>query len=517
VRNETTQGPETPGPFIANRGARLGLMIVSVFLLHVIATASAQVWCFFCFKQSLICTVAGLAGYVVLLPLGPFFGTNSVQPGPDPGPAFYFANSFLASLVIFAVWHLVKALRLSSRAQALVLVCSTIGITASAVAQVITAGDDLEVLPAAASACPGRGFFVSGQSVRITGGGFDGGASVQIFFNVEGASQSQIATTPADSVGALEAVVVLPTGLPAPVLALLEARGPSGPDVLSLTSLFRVISASGPDSDGDSVPDACDNCPSVANMNQADDDGDGVGNVCDACPLDASNDADGDGVCGDVDACPSDPNNDADGDQICGNKDNCPANANSSQADADRNGIGDACQTNASCADGIDNDRDGLVDHPADPGCSGPTDTKETSSALQCDDGVDNDADGLIDFVSGSDVGDPGCASSSSPTESPQCDDDADNDGGGKVDWDGKYSVFPVDDGCGGVGSHITELPEPGLASGLISGVLLLAALGRYAGSVEQCPARSLARRRSSRLSCRARPTRDGVGAAERK
>jgi hypothetical protein len=181
-----------------------------------------------------------------------------------------------------------------------------------------------------------------------------------------------------------------------------------------------------------------------------------------------------------VDACPSDPNNDADGDQICGDKDNCPEDANANQADADRNGIGDACQTNASCADGIDNDRDGLVDHPADPGCSGPTDTKETNSALQCDDGIDNDADGLIDFVSGSDVGDPGCASGSSPTESPQCDDNTDNDGDGKVDWDGKYGVFPVDDGCGGVGSHITELPEPGLAGGLVSGVLLLAALGRY-------------------------------------
>lgn len=39
-----------------------------------------------------------------------------------------------------------------------------------------------------------------------------------------------------------------------------------------------------PDSDGDGVLDVLDNCPAVANADQADDDGDGVGNVCDASP-----------------------------------------------------------------------------------------------------------------------------------------------------------------------------------------------------------------------------------------
>ncbi len=36
------------------------------------------------------------------------------------------------------------------------------------------------------------------------------------------------------------------------------------------------------DQDGDGVPDSQDNCPSVANSNQADCDGDGVGDVCDS-------------------------------------------------------------------------------------------------------------------------------------------------------------------------------------------------------------------------------------------
>ncbi|HEY3359336.1 MAG TPA: DUF4215 domain-containing protein, partial [Polyangia bacterium] len=66
------------------------------------------------------------------------------------------------------------------------------------------------------------------------------------------------------------------------------------------------------DSDGDGIPDATDNCPTVFNpirpMDngvQADFDGDGVGDACDPCPLDANtttcttydpNDRDGDGI-----------------------------------------------------------------------------------------------------------------------------------------------------------------------------------------------------------------------------
>jgi hypothetical protein len=39
----------------------------------------------------------------------------------------------------------------------------------------------------------------------------------------------------------------------------------------------------GPDSDGDGVPDVEDNCPSVPNAGQEDSDGDGIGDFCDNC------------------------------------------------------------------------------------------------------------------------------------------------------------------------------------------------------------------------------------------
>jgi hypothetical protein len=51
------------------------------------------------------------------------------------------------------------------------------------------------------------------------------------------------------------------------------------------------------DTDGDGVPDLCDNCPDHFNPDQADNDGDGVGNICDNCweePNPGQEDTDGD-------------------------------------------------------------------------------------------------------------------------------------------------------------------------------------------------------------------------------
>jgi hypothetical protein len=43
------------------------------------------------------------------------------------------------------------------------------------------------------------------------------------------------------------------------------------------------------DTDGDTVPDACDNCPTLPNANQSNIDGDAFGDVCDQCPFDPTN------------------------------------------------------------------------------------------------------------------------------------------------------------------------------------------------------------------------------------
>ncbi|HOW17593.1 MAG TPA: thrombospondin type 3 repeat-containing protein, partial [Phycisphaerae bacterium] len=78
------------------------------------------------------------------------------------------------------------------------------------------------------------------------------------------------------------------------------------------------------DADGDGVPDSSDNCPAVANADQADCDGDGIGDACD----------------------------------------NCPTTANPDQLDVDADGIGDAC-------DAYPTKRNIVVNSLDDPGVPG--------------------------------------------------------------------------------------------------------------------------------------------------
>ena len=82
----------------------------------------------------------------------------------------------------------------------------------------------------------------------------------------------------------------------------------------------------------------------------------------------------------------------------------------------------------SACANGVDDDGDGLVDLE-DPACDTPEGSSERSSRLVCDDGLDNDGDGLVDFP-----GDPGCFHPASNQEAPACDNGIDDDGDGLVD-----------------------------------------------------------------------------------
>ena len=66
------------------------------------------------------------------------------------------------------------------------------------------------------------------------------------------------------------------------------------------------------------------------------------------------------------------------------------------------------------CFDGLDNDGDGDVDHPGDPGCVSGFAIEDPA----CDDGLDNDGDGAIDWDGGfGGVADAGCFAATDTTE----------------------------------------------------------------------------------------------------
>jgi PKD repeat protein len=79
------------------------------------------------------------------------------------------------------------------------------------------------------------------------------------------------------------------------------------------------------------------------------------------------------------------------------------------------------CTPVAETCNGADDDCDGTIDE---------------GLSCECSDALDNDGDGLIDFPA-----DPGCAFPSSDVEAPACDDGIDNEGDGKTD-------YPEDDEC---------------------------------------------------------------------
>lgn len=167
----------------------------------------------------------------------------------------------------------------------------------------------------------------------------------------------------------------------------------SGFDVTGLSGLLML--GESPDTDGDGVSDAFDNCPAVSNPSQTDGDGDGAGDVCDVCPNDPSSaDTDGDGTPDCIDVCPLDPDKDLfAGECGCGTP----------ETDSDSDGTPDC---NDGCPDDpgktdpglcgcgtpeTDTDSDGTPD--CDDGCPDHPDR----TAAPCEGGDDADGDGVLD------------------------------------------------------------------------------------------------------------------------
>lgn len=141
------------------------------------------------------------------------------------------------------------------------------------------------------------------------------------------------------------------------------------------------------------------------------------------------------------------------------------------------------------CSNGLDDDGDGLVDHPADPGCEAAGDLDERSPSLPCDDGADQDGDGLVDFPD-----DPVCRDPSHYGEHSQCQDGLDNDGQPGIDfdggaaWNGGVALGEPDPDCK---APWRDGEATGYTCGLGAELVLLAPL-----------AGALARRRRRRAAC---------------
>lgn len=250
------------------------------------------------------------------------------------------------------------------------------------------------------------------------------------------------------------AQLVLPSNLPAPALTLGLGYndGPGQGGVLFAQGAIN-FGCWGSDTDLDGVLDACDNCVSAANPQQADTDGDAVGDACDACPNSPYKhaspgvcgcnspdyDLDRDGVIECVDLCPNDPakvdpgvcgcgvpDEDVDGDGDVDCVDFCPDDPNKARPGICGCGVPDS-----------DLDLDGAPD--CVDGC--PLDPFKTSPGVcGCgqDDALDRDGDGTIDCLDGCpddpgklEPGACGCGALDADADAdgaPDCDDGCPND-----------------------------------------------------------------------------------------
>jgi hypothetical protein len=212
----------------------------------------------------------------------------------------------------------------------------------------------------------------SGTNV-ITGAGYNGGAALKFTANVT-ANSPVNCSAPCDVVlmasggqsggqatfsvnGSLPQALTSTTTtaytfhLPDGATTISVKAGGTGTGHNAILDVAQIGGGSDPgaDRDGDTIPDASDNCPDVYNPQQADRDGDGVGNKCDTG---------------------STPPTDTDSDGVPDSSDNCPSVYNPRQGDTDHDGVGNKCDDGSTPP--TDTDNDGVIDVddqcPNDPG-----------------------------------------------------------------------------------------------------------------------------------------------------
>jgi hypothetical protein len=175
---------------------------------------------------------------------------------------------------------------------------------------------------------------------------------------------------------------------------------------LNLEDTDDVVGLSlGFDQDDDRVPNACDNCLSVGNADQADADVDTVRASCDNCMAIANADQTDTDVDGEGDACDADDDDDG----LADPSDNCPLLANPSQSDGDMDGAGDVCDTCPTLPDPSQADQDSDSVGDACDNCVmdanlDQADNDNDGAGDVCD--ADDDDDGVAD-VSDNCVFDP--------------------------------------------------------------------------------------------------------------
>jgi hypothetical protein len=230
--------------------------------------------------------------------------------------------------------------------------------------------------------------------------------------------------------------------------------------ILSLvpSQAFAISQLPPTDTDGDEIADEQDNCPSVANHDQADSDDDGVGDTCDNCMYGANadqQDADSDGVGDMCDNCAMVANvgqQDADDDGLGDSCDNCASAANANQFDTDGDLLGNACDNCAMNANSnqLDDDQDGIGNTCDQYNC-------QWSSAEICNDDVDNDCNGYVDDDCGTEAY---CGDNTVNQETEQCDGGA-LEGYSCIECQLVQDEQPGDDSCTTIDEIVLDSVEP--------------------------------------------------------